>query len=159
MATTETMEVDSAQSKPSTAWVTMAYNDGPLLRKKKGKKRNWHLKSARSITVTKENPYTFDLGHLLAQDPNPLVISKSENVNDSLKAVARDGAQVLINQLLVRPLSFWQKKKKEKKKRKRNRKTKTNQLFVETDYMPCNFEYKRRCSFVSSPSSHITTTI
>lgn len=54
------------------------------------------------ITVTKENPYTFDLGHLLAQDPNPLVISKSEGLNSSLKAVARDGAQVLLNQLLVR---------------------------------------------------------
>ncbi|EED18254.1 ribosome biogenesis protein (Rrs1), putative [Talaromyces stipitatus ATCC 10500] len=53
------------------------------------------------ITVTKENPYTFDLGHLLAQDPNPLVISKSESVNNSLKAVARDGAQVLLNQLLT----------------------------------------------------------
>ncbi|CRG91458.1 Regulator of ribosome biosynthesis [Talaromyces islandicus] len=53
------------------------------------------------ITVVKENPYTFDLGHLMAQDPNPLVISKSENTNDALKAVARDGAQVLINQLLT----------------------------------------------------------
>lgn len=37
----------------------------------------------------------------MAQDPNPLVISQSENTNDALKAVARDGAQVLINQLLV----------------------------------------------------------
>jgi regulator of ribosome biosynthesis len=54
------------------------------------------------ITVAKENPYTFDLGHLMVQDPNPLVISPSENTNDALKAVARDGAQVLINQLLVR---------------------------------------------------------
>ncbi|OKL62180.1 hypothetical protein UA08_02761 [Talaromyces atroroseus] len=73
MATTEMMDVDSAQSKPSRL----------------------------PITVTKENPYTFDLGHLMAQDPNPLVIPKSENVNDSLQAVARDGAQVLINQLLT----------------------------------------------------------
>lgn len=54
------------------------------------------------ITVSKENPYTFDLGHLMVQDPNPLVIAQSENTNEALKAVARDGAQVLINQLLVR---------------------------------------------------------
>ncbi|KAH8690859.1 putative ribosome biogenesis protein [Talaromyces proteolyticus] len=53
------------------------------------------------ITVTKETPYTFDLGHLLVQDPNPLVISNTENTNNALKAVARDGAQVLINQLLT----------------------------------------------------------
>ena len=59
------------------------------------------LTFSRPIVVQKENPYTFDLGHLLAQDPNPLVIPRSENVNESLKAVARDGAQSLLNQLLV----------------------------------------------------------
>ncbi|KAL1962018.1 hypothetical protein VTN77DRAFT_662 [Rasamsonia byssochlamydoides] len=53
------------------------------------------------ITVSKPTPYTFDLGHLLAQDPNPLVIPPSEPLNDVLKATARDGAQVLLNQLLT----------------------------------------------------------
>lgn len=60
----------------------------------------------RPIVVQKENQYTFDLGHLLAQDPNPLVIPKSENLNASLKAVARDGAQSLLNQLLVCLIRF-----------------------------------------------------
>lgn len=53
------------------------------------------------ITVSKPTPYTFDLGHLLAQDPNPLVIPPSEPLNDVLKATARDGAQCLLNQLLT----------------------------------------------------------
>ncbi|GAB1194085.1 ribosomal biogenesis regulatory protein [Aspergillus pseudonomiae] len=53
------------------------------------------------ITVSKPTPYTFDLGHLLANDPNPLEISRSEPVNVSLKATARDGVQSLLNQLLT----------------------------------------------------------
>ncbi|KAL5361607.1 ribosomal biogenesis regulatory protein [Aspergillus floccosus] len=53
------------------------------------------------ITVSKPTPYTFDLGHLLANDPNPLEISRSEPVNASLRSTARDGAQALLNQLLT----------------------------------------------------------
>ncbi|CEN61664.1 ribosomal biogenesis regulatory protein [Aspergillus pseudodeflectus] len=53
------------------------------------------------ITVSKPTPYTFDLGHLLANDPNPLELPKSEPLNVSLKATARDGIQSLLNQLLT----------------------------------------------------------
>jgi hypothetical protein len=51
------------------------------------------------VIVDKPTPYTFDLGYLLANDPNPLEL-KSENIEDDLSATARDGAQALINQLL-----------------------------------------------------------
>ncbi|KAI1335620.1 ribosomal biogenesis regulatory protein [Xylariaceae sp. FL0016] len=61
------------------------------------------------VVVEKPTPYTFDLGLLLANDPNP--ISTSTPVDDSsskaspleaqLAAVARDGAQALVNQLLT----------------------------------------------------------
>ncbi|KAI1098698.1 ribosomal biogenesis regulatory protein [Jackrogersella minutella] len=71
------------------------------------------------VSVTKPTPYTFDLGLLLANDPNPLSTSSpSENPTTStavgssselearLASVARDGAQALINQLLTTlPLS------------------------------------------------------
>ncbi|OXV11017.1 hypothetical protein Egran_01223 [Elaphomyces granulatus] len=53
------------------------------------------------ITVSKPSPYIFDLGHLIAKDPNPLVIPTTVPLNDSLKATARDGAQCLLNQLLT----------------------------------------------------------
>ncbi|KAK0733948.1 ribosomal biogenesis regulatory protein, partial [Lasiosphaeria miniovina] len=52
------------------------------------------------LTVDKPTPYYFDLGLLLANDPNPLALDRA-NMEDSLAAVARDGAQVLINQLLT----------------------------------------------------------
>jgi hypothetical protein len=51
------------------------------------------------VIVDKPTPYTFDLGYLLANDPNPLEL-KSGNIEDDLRATARDGAQALINQLL-----------------------------------------------------------
>ncbi|KAI1000530.1 hypothetical protein K3495_g7665 [Podosphaera aphanis] len=51
------------------------------------------------VVVNKTTPYTFDLGLLLANDPNPLLAS-SESLEDDLVATARDGAQALINQLL-----------------------------------------------------------
>ncbi|KAI9814794.1 MAG: Rhodanese- sulfurtransferase [Pycnora praestabilis] len=48
------------------------------------------------ITVEKPTPYTFDLGNLLAIDPNPL-----ESITEAtLSSTARDGAQALLNQLL-----------------------------------------------------------
>ncbi|KAJ5180542.1 hypothetical protein N7492_003752 [Penicillium capsulatum] len=53
------------------------------------------------ITVDKPTPYTFDLGHLMANDPNPLELPPTESMNDSLRATARDGAQCLLNQLLT----------------------------------------------------------
>jgi len=52
------------------------------------------------VAVEKPTPYTFDLGHLLAEDPNPIEVNRSA-VEDSLAEVARDGAQSLINQLLT----------------------------------------------------------
>jgi regulator of ribosome biosynthesis len=54
------------------------------------------LTCARPITVNKPTPFTFDLGNLLANDPNPVEASDE----DTLRATARDAAQALINQLL-----------------------------------------------------------
>jgi hypothetical protein len=51
-----------------------------------------------SVTVQKPTPYTFDLGLLLANDPNPLLLQG--DLEDDLSATARDGAQALLNQLL-----------------------------------------------------------
>ncbi|KAK3310672.1 ribosomal biogenesis regulatory protein [Chaetomium strumarium] len=50
------------------------------------------------------HPYTFDLGLLLANDPNPISVPRTHDtatLEAHLTAVARDGAQVLINQLLT----------------------------------------------------------
>lgn len=52
------------------------------------------------VQVQKPTPYTFDLGLLLANDPNPLVLTTKANLEDDLAATARDGAQALLNQLL-----------------------------------------------------------
>ncbi|KAK4078702.1 uncharacterized protein Triagg1_3033 [Trichoderma aggressivum f. europaeum] len=52
------------------------------------------------VVVEKPTPYTFDLGHLLAEDPNPVSLDHS-SLDQSLAALARDGAQSLINQLLT----------------------------------------------------------
>ncbi|RCI15536.1 hypothetical protein L249_3579 [Ophiocordyceps polyrhachis-furcata BCC 54312] len=51
------------------------------------------------VAVEKPTPYSFDLGRLLAQDPNAIVLTASRE--QSLAEVARDGAQALINQLLT----------------------------------------------------------
>lgn len=54
------------------------------------------------VEVTKPTPYTFDLGLLLANDPNPLPASDpSVTMEERLAQNARDGAQSLINQLLT----------------------------------------------------------
>jgi regulator of ribosome biosynthesis len=56
------------------------------------------------VTVDKPTPYTFDLGLLLANDPNPVSIPRTASpttLESHLASVARDGAQVLINQLLT----------------------------------------------------------
>ncbi|CEJ95082.1 Putative Regulator of ribosome biosynthesis [[Torrubiella] hemipterigena] len=52
------------------------------------------------VAVEKPTAYTFDLGHLMAEDPNSISLDKSD-LEQSLAEVARDGAQVLINQLLT----------------------------------------------------------
>ncbi|KAL7961432.1 ribosomal biogenesis regulatory protein [Trichoderma compactum] len=52
------------------------------------------------VVVEKPTPYTFDLGHLLAEDPNPVTLDHSA-LDQSLADLARDGAQSLINQLLT----------------------------------------------------------
>ncbi|KAH7364125.1 ribosomal biogenesis regulatory protein [Rhexocercosporidium sp. MPI-PUGE-AT-0058] len=52
------------------------------------------------VVVNKPTPYTFDLGLLLASDPNPLLLTTPENLEEDLAATARDGAQALLNQLL-----------------------------------------------------------
>ena len=49
------------------------------------------------MVVNKPTPFTFDLGHLLANDPNPVPADADE---ETLAATARDAAQALINQLL-----------------------------------------------------------
>ncbi|KAG5960567.1 hypothetical protein E4U13_005011 [Claviceps humidiphila] len=52
------------------------------------------------VAVEKPTPYTFDLGLLLAEDPNSITLNHS-SLEQSLAQVARDGAQSLINQLLT----------------------------------------------------------
>lgn len=56
------------------------------------------------ISVDKPTPYTFDLGLLLANDPNPLPPSTSSgDLEERLAATARDGAQALsMRQILFR---------------------------------------------------------
>ena len=54
-----------------------------------------------NVTVDKPTPYTFDLGLLLANDPNPLNLTSPTNLEQELANIARDGAQSLINQLLT----------------------------------------------------------
>ena len=52
----------------------------------------------------KPQPYTFDLGHLLCNDPNPLPSLKTTDTTTKetiLASTARDCAQGLINQLLT----------------------------------------------------------
>ncbi|EHL02060.1 putative Regulator of ribosome biosynthesis [Glarea lozoyensis 74030] len=44
------------------------------------------------VTVNKPTPYTFDLGLLLATDPNPLVLTSKANLEDDLAATARDAS-------------------------------------------------------------------
>ena len=51
------------------------------------------------VAVEKPTPYTFDLGYLLAEDPNPVTLDHFQ-LEHSLAELARDGAQSLINQLL-----------------------------------------------------------
>src|ERR1700761_2489245 len=51
-----------------------------------------------SVTVAKPIPYTFDLGHLLLEDANPISPNPSEQ---ALLTNGRDCAQALINQLLL----------------------------------------------------------
>lgn len=57
------------------------------------------------VAVDKPTPYTFDLGLLLASDPNPISLpaqsAPSADLESALASVARDGAQALINQLLT----------------------------------------------------------
>lgn len=57
-------------------------------------------KSKLVVAVDKPTPYTFDLGHLVAEDPNPITLNHSAP-EQSLAEVTRDGAQSLINQLLT----------------------------------------------------------
>ncbi|KJZ80584.1 hypothetical protein HIM_00434 [Hirsutella minnesotensis 3608] len=52
------------------------------------------------VAVEKPTPYSFDLGHLLALDPNTITLDHA-SLEQSLADVARDGAQALINQLLT----------------------------------------------------------
>ncbi|KAI6353400.1 hypothetical protein MCOR25_009017 [Pyricularia grisea] len=52
------------------------------------------------VAVNKPTPYSFDLALLLANDPNPVELDKTD-LEGSLSSLARDGAQALINQLLT----------------------------------------------------------
>ena len=58
----------------------------------------YQLTCFRSVTVEKPTPFTFDLGHLLTIDPNPLPREPNE---DDLAATARDAAQAFIGQILT----------------------------------------------------------
>ncbi|KAL2109807.1 hypothetical protein VUR80DRAFT_1959 [Thermomyces stellatus] len=54
------------------------------------------------VAVNKPTPYTFDLGLLLATDPNPVSLPTAPaELEQTLAETARDGAQALINQLLT----------------------------------------------------------
>lgn len=54
------------------------------------------------VAVNKATPYAFDLGLLLATDPNPVNLpTVPADLEQSLAETARDGAQALINQLLT----------------------------------------------------------
>lgn len=80
--------------------------------------------SESKIHISKATAYTFDLGHLLIVDPNPLppttqllprsmttstaatTIHTTQDPNDLLRSTARDGAQMLLNHLLTtRPIT------------------------------------------------------
>ncbi|KAK3718894.1 hypothetical protein LTR37_004810 [Vermiconidia calcicola] len=56
------------------------------------------------MTDLKPQPYTYDLGHLMCNDPNPLPSLKSATTDAEKEAIlakpAQDCAQALINQLL-----------------------------------------------------------
>lgn len=54
-----------------------------------------------SIVVEKPTPYTYDAGHLLISDPNPLPQTTAANLEATLTATARDAAQSLLNHLLT----------------------------------------------------------
>ncbi|OAA53960.1 ribosome biogenesis protein [Niveomyces insectorum RCEF 264] len=58
-----------------------------------------------TVAVEKPTPYTFDLGLLLANDPNPIkslgVAATAREREKQFSTVARDGAQALVNQLLT----------------------------------------------------------
>jgi regulator of ribosome biosynthesis len=54
-----------------------------------------------SIVVEKPTPYTYDAGHLLINDPNPLPQSTAATLEANLTATARDAAQSLLNHLLT----------------------------------------------------------
>ncbi|KAI1813002.1 ribosomal biogenesis regulatory protein [Poronia punctata] len=74
-------------------------------------------KAKLDVAVERPTPYTFDLGLLLANDPNPINTSTPaestsmgvDPLEAQLIATARDGAQALINQLLTTcPISSTQ---------------------------------------------------
>ena len=62
-----------------------------------------------TATVDKPTPYIYDFGHLCATDPNPLPSTSAlfaqdpTSRNETLKSVARDGAQSLLKTLLTSP--------------------------------------------------------
>lgn len=54
------------------------------------------------VTVSKPIPLTFDLGELTAFDANPLdLTSYTSSLETCLSTAARDGVQLLINQILT----------------------------------------------------------
>ncbi|KAL8375980.1 hypothetical protein RB595_007200 [Gaeumannomyces hyphopodioides] len=57
-------------------------------------------KTKLAVAVEKPTSYDFDLGLLLANDPNPVELDRAD-LEGSLRALARDGAQALVNQLLT----------------------------------------------------------
>ncbi|KAF2671534.1 ribosomal biogenesis regulatory protein [Microthyrium microscopicum] len=68
------------------------------LRKESAEQPTTNGTSRPPVTVTKPIPYTFDLGHLLLHDANPI---PADPTTETLLAEGRDCAQALINQLLT----------------------------------------------------------
>jgi len=69
-------------------------------------KRVSYLHAQRPTAFNKPIPYTLNLTHLSAVDPNPLppaseLLASSESQDQTLKNIARDGAQTLLNALLT----------------------------------------------------------
>ena len=84
-----------------------AFQNGNLqYRRRVGQSREkMKQKKLKSITVIKELDLEFDLGNMLALDKNPLSIRefRENNKDDFLRSLARDNAQLLLNEMWKLP--------------------------------------------------------
>ncbi|KAF2842963.1 RRS1-domain-containing protein [Patellaria atrata CBS 101060] len=102
MAETSTTSPQSPISKLTNGTTDLAIHDAEMLDTEPNGVSLNGLSSSKpprpSVDVQKPIPYTFDLGHLLCLDTNPLPPHSTES---DLTSIARDAAQALINQLLT----------------------------------------------------------